>query len=232
MMRGPRVLIVDHDRAVRTLLRRALAEIGYRVDEASEGGGALPQATEHAHDLVVLGIDSAAAGLETIRRIRERSQIPIVALSGRGDEDVAVAALASGADDFIPMPFNIQETVARVENALRRRARQRDRPTEIVTGDLQIDLLHRRVRLGDRNIRVPVKTFEVLRVLAESRGRTLTHREILRAVWGRDRQHRTQYLRVAISGLRRQIEPDPSHPTYVITEPGLGYRLAMPPRAP
>lgn len=229
MMRSPRVLVIDGDHAVRTLLRRTLTEAGYRVDEAPASRGALHKATEHNLDLVILGIDSAESqGIAGVRIVRDGSPIPIIALSNRDDEDTVIEALTGGADDFIRMPFNVRETVARVENVLRRRARERGKPAQFLIGDLQVDLLHRRVSFGGRDIHLSAKTFEVLRLLAEARGRTLTHREIVRRVWGASRQHRTQYLRVAIAKLRRRIEPDPLRPAYIITEPGIGYRLQRP----
>ncbi len=200
MMRSLRVLIIDGDHAVRTLLRRTLTEAGYRVDEAPASRDALGKATEHNLDLVILGIDSVESqGIAGVRIVRDESPIPIIALSNRDDEDTVIEALTVGADDFIRMPFNIRETVARVENVLRRRARERGKPAEFSIGDL------------------------------EARGRTLTHREIVRKVWGAARQHRTQYLRVAIAKLRSRIEPDPLRPAYIITEPGIGYRLQRPP---
>lgn len=159
--------------------------------------------------------------------MRELSPIPVLALSERGDEDSTVAALVSGADDYIRKPFGVKELLARVKNALRRRARERGDSAQLVTGDLEIDLLHRRVRSHGRDVHLSVKPYEVLRVLAEGAGKALTHEEILCAVWGRNRADRIQYLRLAIRELRSKLEVDPAHPRYILTETGVGYRLEV-----
>ena len=226
MARGPAVLIVDEDPAIRRLLRRELSSAGYRVEDMEPGKDVLTSIAGRKFDVTILDIDpSASGGPEIISAVRELSQIPILALSSKNDEHTPVSALESGADDWIRKPFNTEEVLARIKSALRRRAREQGKPVYLVSGALEIDLLHRRVRLSGNQVRLPVKPYEVLRVLAEGAGRVITHREILRAVWGKRSIHRVPYLRVAIRMLRRQLETDPAHPRYIITEPRVGYRL-------
>jgi two-component system KDP operon response regulator KdpE len=159
--------------------------------------------------------------------VRRLSQMPVLALSAHGKEDAMVDALNSGADDYVVKPFGTKELLARVNNALRRRAREQGRPAKVVSGELEIDLLHRRVRSGGRDVHLPPKSYEVLRALAENTGKVVTHQEILSAVWGPQYVDRT-YLRIAIRELRRKLEADPGHPLYILTEPHIGYRLEAP----
>jgi len=226
MARGSAVLIVDEDPAIRRLLRRELSSAGYRVEDMEPDKDILASIVERKFDVAILDIDSpACGGLEIIGAVRELSPIPILALSSRDDEHTPVSALESGADDWIRRPFNTKEVLDRVKNALRRRAREQGKSVHLVSGALEIDLLHRRVRLSGRQVRLSVKPYEVLRVLAEGAGRVITHREILRAVWGKRSVDRVTYLRVAIRMLRGQLEVDPAHPRYIVTEPRVGYRL-------
>jgi two-component system KDP operon response regulator KdpE len=225
MALGPAVLIIDDDPAIRRLLRRELSSGGYRVEDM-EPGKALARVAERKFDLVILDTDApVSSGPAIISAVRELSSIPILALSSRDDEHTAASALESGADDWIQKPFNTREILARIKNALRRRAREQGKPVHLASGALEIDLLHRRVRLSGQQVRLSVKRYEVLRVLAEGAGKVITHREILSAVWGRRRIDRVGYLRVAIRMLRRQLESDPAHPRYILTEPRVGYRL-------
>jgi two-component system, OmpR family, KDP operon response regulator KdpE len=227
-VRGPSVLVADDDPAVRLLLRRELTAAGYRVQAVEPSQRALRSITERQFDLLILDIDAAAAGgLEAIRIAREMSTVPILALSVRADEDATIEALEKGADDYVRKPFGVKELLARVKNVLRRRTREQGKPALLVTGDLEIDLLYRRVRLRGQEVHLPVKLYEVLRVLAEGVGRVRTREEILRAVWGARRAERIEYLRSAIRELRRKLEADPAHPRYIVTEMGVGYRLEL-----
>lgn len=177
---------------------------------------------------MILDIDAPAfGGLQAVAAVRELSPIPILALWARDDEAVTIAALRSGSDDVIRTPFRAAELLARAESALRRRAREERKSTHVVTGDLEIDLLHRRVRSRGHEVRLTAKPYEVLRVLAEGAGKVLNHKEILRAVWGDAFVGRVPYLRVAIRNLRRKLEADPAHPRHILTEPSVGYRLEM-----
>jgi two-component system, OmpR family, KDP operon response regulator KdpE len=226
--RGPRVLVADDDPAIRRLVSRELTTAGYRVWETEPGQDAFGSIAAHQFDLVIMDIDPpAGGGPEAIRTVREISAIPIVALSIRGDEKTTVDVLECGADDYIRKPFGNKELLARVRNALRRRAREEGKPTPIGTGDLEIDLLDRRVRVRGDEVLLPVKLYEVLRVLAEAGGKPVTHAEILCEVWGMQRVDRVAYLRVAIRELRRKLEVDPTQPQYIVTETRFGYRLAV-----
>jgi two-component system, OmpR family, KDP operon response regulator KdpE len=228
MPRLTRVLVVDSDPAIRFLICRELKAIGFRPRELEPSEAVLNCLVEGQFDLALLDIDAVAMdGLEVIRRARELSPVPILALSLRIDEDATVTALDSGADDFLRKPFGTRELLARIRNALRRRAREEGKASRLVIGDLMIDLLHRRVRLHGEEVCLPAKPYEVLRVLAESAGRVLGHETILRAVWGERCVHRVSYLRIAIRDLRRRLEADPAHPRYILTEPRVGYRLEV-----
>lgn len=229
---GPRILVIDQDVGVRRLLRRELAAAGCRVQDAEPGRGVLAHVAGRQFDLLILDIDAAAGGgLDCIRAVHRVSPIPIVALSTRSDEDVAVGALEVGADDYVRKPFGTRELLARVKSALRRGVREQGKPEKVVSGDLEIDLLYRRVRLAGRDVRLPLKSYEVLRVLAEHPGQVLKHKEILDAVWGSRRADRIGYLRIAIQELRRRFGDDPAHPRYIVTEARVGYRLDVPRQA-
>jgi two-component system, OmpR family, KDP operon response regulator KdpE len=226
--RGPRALVIDDDPAVRLLLRRELTAAGYRVWAREPSPAALASIAESRMDLLILDIDAAAiGGADAIRSARKASPVPIIAVSARSNVDATVVALEKGADDCIRKPFSTDELLARANNALRRRALEVGRPTELVNGDLEIDLLHDRVRLRGCAVQLPVKPYEVLRVLAESTGRVVTHQEILRAVWDQPTTEHVGYVRVAVRTLRRILEEDSARPRYILTEPGLGYRLEV-----
>jgi two-component system, OmpR family, KDP operon response regulator KdpE len=228
MARGPSILIVDNDPGIRCLVRRGLKKAGYRVQDIEPGPHVLGLIAEHKFDLAILDIDHpAGCGSEAIRLVRELSPMPIVVSSVCGDEDATVEALDSGADDYIRKPFRIKELFARINNALRRRAREQGKQVHLVTGDLEIDLLHRRIRSSGDEVHLPAKQYEVLRVLTEDAGKVLTHDAILRAVWGANCTHRVTYLRVAIRELRRKLEADPARPRHILTERRVGYRLGV-----
>jgi two-component system, OmpR family, KDP operon response regulator KdpE len=228
MARGPSVLVIDDDPAIRRMLRQVLTTAGYRVQDVTPGQGVVLQVAEHQFDLLILDIDDPAdIGPDPIGIMRNLSPAPILALSVRGEEGAAVSALEKGADDYVRKPFGVNELLARVMSVLRRRARERGTPPVLVTGELEIDLLQHRIRRRGQEIHLSVKLYEVLHVLAENAGRVLTHAEILRAVWGERSAGRIEYVRVAIRKLRRQLEADPAHPRYILTEPGIGYRLEL-----
>ena len=189
---------------------------------------ALAQSAERLFDLVIVDVDATAvSGIHAIRLARASSPVPILAVSAKTGDDVAVEALESGADDFLRKPFSLREMRARTANAMRRRAREQGQELKIVTGDLEIDLLHRRIRSRDQEVRLPAKLYEVLRKLAENAGKVVTHEEILRTVWGPDQVDRLQYLRVAIRSLRGRLEANPSQPCHILTEARIGYRLEI-----
>ena len=223
---GPRVLVMDEDPGMRLLLRRELTAAGYRAQDVEPREGALGLFAEHGFDLLILDIDSpAVGGRDSIRIVREFSAVPILALSVHGEEDAIAEALSLGADDYVQKPVRLKELLARATNALRRRAFDQGKAALVVSDGLEIDLLHRRVRLHGCVVRLPPNCYEVLRVLAENPGKVLTHREILCAVWGAGRADRIEYLRVAIRNLRQRLEADPVHPLHILTETRVGYRL-------
>jgi two-component system KDP operon response regulator KdpE len=223
----PRVLVVDDEAPVRRLLRTALGPHGYQVIEAATAEEALVTAATARPDLILLDLGLPDAdGTEVIRRIREWTQIPIIVLSVRGQEEDKVAALDAGADDYVTKPFSMGELLARMRVAQRHVVSSTDEPV-FRTGDLEVDLAHRRVTVGEREVQLTPTEYAILRTLVRYAGRVLTHRQILREVWGPGYEGDTHLLRVNISNLRRKLEPDSTRPRYIITEPGVGYRLRV-----
>ena len=228
MSKGPSILVVDEDPAIRLLLRRGLNAAGYRVRDAAPAQTEPGFLARLEFDLLILDIDAAACGgTEMIRNLRQHSAVPIVALSARQDEGASVAALDSGADDYVRKPFGREELLARIRNVLRRRAVEQGRPVLLISGDLEIDLVHRRVRRQGQEVKLSAKPYAVLRLLAENAGKVLTHAELLCAVWGEQHAGRVPYLRLAIRTLRRHLETDPAHPRILVTETRVGYRFVM-----
>ena len=228
MARGPAVLVFDDDPAIRRYLRQNLLAEGYRVRDCASRHAALDQIAEQSPDLVILDIDAPeSARPEAVRAIREVSLVPIIATSTRREEQVMVEALKSGADDFLEKPFGIREILARIESVLRRAIRQRGTASHFISGDLEVDLLHRRVLSQGREVHLSPKAYEVLRILVEGAGRVHKHSDILSVVWGPKGAGRLPNLRFAIRDLRRVIEPDPAHPIHILTETRVGYRLQI-----
>ena|SRR5689334_14668709 len=227
-LKGPSVLVVDSDPAIRLLVRRGFAAAGYRVYDSEPGPEVGGLIHERKPDVVLLDCDETeTGGLNTIRSLRRISAAPILVLSARGDEDATVDALESGADDYVRKPFGTKELLARVKNALHRRALEQGKPAVLVSDDFEIDLIHRRVRTRGREVYLARKPYEVLRVMAEGAGKVIPHETILRGVWGGHSIERIGYLRLAIRELRRKLELDPAHPRYILTEPRVGYRLVI-----
>jgi two-component system, OmpR family, KDP operon response regulator KdpE len=222
--RGPLILVVDEDKAIRTLLRRELTTAGYRVED-SDSDEATRYTPLSSFDLLILDIDSAA-NEAAIRRLRQRSLVPILVTSDRRDDDAIISAFEIGVDEYVAKPFSSKEIVARAGNVMRRRARRQGKQSPLIMGDLEIDLSHRRVRLCGKDVHISPKPYEVLRVLAENPGEPIAYETILRAVWGRKPPGRIEYLRLAIQNLRTSLERDPSRPRHIITEMRVGYRLS------
>ena len=219
------MLVVDDEQAIRRFLRIALGSAGYTVVEADGVQSALAQAAATRPDLVILDLGLPDGdGIEVIRRLREWSEVPIIVLSVRGQEQDKVLALDCGADDYLTKPFGTGELLARMRAALRREARTPEDPV-VVVGDLVIDLTRRRVTVGGRAVHLTATEYALLRTLALHLGKVLTHGQLLRAVWGPGYTGDSHLLRVNMSNLRRKIEPNPLKPQYIITEPGVGYRL-------
>jgi two-component system, OmpR family, KDP operon response regulator KdpE len=223
-----RVLLVDDEPAIRRFLRLSFDAEGYQVEEAGDGKAALDMLQNKAPDLLILDLGLPDLdGFEVIRQLRELgSSIPIVVLSSRTDEKGKVQALDLGADDYVTKPFGIDELLARTRTALRHRLQQQGEKPVFRSGDLALDLVRRKVMVGDREVRLSPRAYEVLRLLAAHAGKVLTHKFILDEVW--DGATDVQYLRVYVRTLRKKIEADPDRPELILTEPGVGYRLRAP----
>jgi len=228
MSDGPRVLVVDDEPQIVRGLRVVLRNAGFEVDSAGTKEEALDALSHRPPDAVLLDLVLPdGSGVDVCREVRGWSHVPIVVVSALGDEREKVRALDAGADDYVTKPFGSQELTARLRAVLRRVADSGSEPA-IAIGDLVIDLADRRVRRGEDNIHLTPIEFDLLRVLAQHRGRLVTHRLLLNEVWGPAYSEETHYLRVHVAHIRRKLERDPSRPQYVITEPGVGYRLIEP----
>jgi two-component system KDP operon response regulator KdpE len=228
MSRAARILLVDDEVPIQRAVAPLLRARGYAVDVVGTGTEALESALTQPPDLIVLDLGLPdVEGTEVCRRIRSESAVPIVVLSARGGETDKVAALDLGADDYVTKPFGPEELLARIRVALRRVFSQEEAPSgRFRAGDLTIDYDRRRVLRGDVEIRLTPKEFELLVLLARSADRVLTHRAILTAVWGANAVDEPEHLWVLMAQLRKKIEPDPSHPRYLLSEPWVGYRFA------
>ena len=222
-----KVLVIDDEPPIRKLLRMGLATQGYEVLEAPSGKVALELLAENPALIILdLGLPDIQ-GHELLRTIRARNEaVPVVVLSSRGDEAGKVQALDLGADDYVTKPFGMDELLARLRAALRHQLQvQGERPI-FRSGDLSVDLVRRIVKVGDREIKLSPKEYELLRVLVQHAGKVLTHRFLLKELW--DELTDAQYLRVYVRQLRQKIEADPERPHHVLTETGIGYRLRAP----
>ena len=224
----PRILLVDDEIAIQRSLGPLLRTHGYEVEMASSGSAALKLAAEHAPDLIVLDLGLPDLdGTEVCRRIRETSAVPIIVLSARSGEADKVRALDLGADDFVTKPFGPEELLARIRVALRRVAVDAESDQGVLNaGDLIIDYDRHRVLRGSNEIRLTPKEFELLSLLARNHDRVLTHRTILKAIWGPNAVGQPEHLWALVAQLRKKIEPDPGNPKYLLSEPWVGYRFA------
>ncbi|MBN2387805.1 MAG: response regulator [Anaerolineales bacterium] len=223
---GLRVLVVDDEVAIKRFLRVALNGEGFIVLEAGTGQEALLALTLERPDLVLLDLGLPDMdGVEVARRLREWSQVPVIILSVREQETDKIAALDAGADDYLTKPFGVGELLARIRTVLRRQASGSSEPV-FTLGDLKVDLANRLVTADGRDVQLTPTEYDLLRALVIQAGKVLTNHQLLRLVWGEgyDDLH---ILRVNISNLRHKIEPDPSRPTYIHTESGVGYRLKL-----
>jgi two-component system KDP operon response regulator KdpE len=223
---GLRVLVVDDEVAIQRFLRVALNGEGFIVIEAATGQDALLALTLERPDLVLLDLGLPDMdGVEITHRLREWSQVPVIILSVREQETDKIAALDAGADDYLTKPFGVGELLARIRTVLRRQAGGSSDPV-FSLGDLKVDLANRLVMVDDREVQLTPTEYDLLRVLVVQAGKVLTNRQLLRQVWG-EGYNDLHILRVNISNLRHKIEPDPSRPTYLHTESGVGYRLKL-----
>jgi len=219
------ILIVEDEPPIRRLLRTTLGAHDYRTVEAATGAEALTALRHYRPDLVLLDLGLPDLdGLALIGRIRATTAVPIVVLSSRGDEVAKVAALDSGADDYVTKPFGADELMARLRAALRHRLQQQGADRTFTSDDLSVDLVRRLVRRGPEDVKLSPKEYDILEQLVIHAGKVLTQKHLLREVW-RNETVDPQYLRVYVRQLRQKIEADPSAPRHVLTEPGIGYRL-------
>jgi two-component system KDP operon response regulator KdpE len=228
MTRRSRILLVDDEAAIQRAVGPLLRSRGYDVDIVGSGADALKMIAEHTPDLVVLDLGLPdLEGTEVCRRIRVGSTVPIVVLSARGAEADKVNALDLGADDYVTKPFGPEELLARIRVALRRVASEDQTASgHFRAGDLTIDYDRRRVLRQETEIRLTPKEFELLSLLARNHDRVLTHRSILKAIWGPQAVEQTEHLWTLVAQLRKKIEPDPANPQYLMSEPWVGYRFA------
>jgi two-component system, OmpR family, KDP operon response regulator KdpE len=226
-MSGQRILVVDDEPQILRALGTTLRGAGYEVETAATAEAALAAAAAHPPEAVILDLVLPdGAGTEVARELRTWLEAPIIVLSAVGEERQKVEALDAGADDYVTKPFSVDELLARLRAVLRRAAPPGDPVIEI--GDLSIDVANRFVTRDGERVKLTPHEFDLLRVLAQNRGKLLTHRMLLREVWGPAYQVEAHYLHVYVSHLRRKIEPDPASPRYILTEPGAGYRLVDP----
>jgi two-component system KDP operon response regulator KdpE len=221
----PRILVVDDELPIQRFLKTALDTGEFSLHQAENGHGALAAAAALRPDIILLDLGLPDLdGVEVIERIREWSQVPIIVLSVREREDDKVKALSAGADDFLTKPFGVGELLARIRAALRRSLQQVPEPVYRIE-ELEVDLTRRRVTAHGEEVQLTPTEYELLRLLVTHAGKVLTHSQILKQIWGVAYMEQPHVLRVNISNLRRKIEKDPSRPRYILTEPGVGYRL-------
>ncbi|MBI2333921.1 MAG: response regulator [Chloroflexi bacterium] len=219
-----RILVVDDEESIRRYLRAALGSQGFDIYEAAAGLEVVNAVLSHRPDIIILDLGLPDIdGIEVTRRLREWSQIPIIILSVREDEQDKIAALDAGADDYITKPFGTGELLARMRVALRKQLANTKEPIFQSDG-LTVDLSRRLVTLNEKEIQLTPTEYDILKILVTHAGKVITHTQLLRQVWG-DGYDDMHILRVNISNLRGKLEPDPSRPSYIHTEPGVGYRL-------
>ena len=224
---GQRVLVVDDENAIRRYLHTALTAQGFTVYEAANGEEAVSAVLNNRPDIIILDLGLPDFdGIEVTRRLREWSKTPIIILSVREAENDKIAALDAGADDYLTKPFGTGELMARMRVAMRRLATKSDEPV-LQVDSLKMDLSRRLVTIAEKEISLTPTEYDILRLLMQNAGKVLTHRQLLRQVWGTAYDSEAHLLRVNISNLRRKIEPDPARPHYLVTESGVGYRLRV-----
>jgi two-component system KDP operon response regulator KdpE len=225
------ILVVEDEIQMRRFLRVALEGHGYRFSEATGGEEGLVQAATRNPDVVLLDLGLPDLdGLEVVRRLREWSDVPVIVISAREQEEDKVRALDGGADDYLTKPFGAEELLARIRVALRhRRASEGEGDPVFVMGEVRVDQGRRQVTLGGREVHLTPLEYRLLAVLVRNAGRVMTHAHLLREVWGAAYAGQNHYLRVYMAQLRRKLEADPARPRYLINEPGVGYRLRTEP---
>lgn len=227
MSEGAHVLVVDDEPQIRRFLRASLTGHDFRVTEAATGQEALDLVVNTKPDMMILDLGLPdMEGLEVLKRVREWSNLPIVILSVREREQDKIAALDAGADDYLTKPFGVGELLARLRTALRHSLPTESEPA-FQTGELKIDFAHRQVFVAQREVKLTPTEYEILKYLVANAGKVVTHRQLLRQVWGPAYTNEPHYVRVYVGQLRHKIEADPAQPRYILTEPGVGYRLRV-----
>lgn len=227
MPEGARILIIDDEKQIRRLLRVALEGYGYQISDADSGEEGLRKITTFHPDLVILDLGLPDInGQDMLQNIRGWSDVPIIILSVHNQEEEKIQALDAGANDYVTKPFGMGELLARIRAALRH-VHSADEPV-IAIGKLSLDITLRQVTLDGKKVKLTPTEYEILKKLAIDTGRVLTHKQLLKSIWGSQYEKETHYLRVYVASLRRKIESDPTRPEYIITEPGVGYRLVEP----
>jgi|SRR5262245_55628874 len=229
-MPDPAVVLIEDEPQIRRFLRATLTTQGYRLFEATTGADGLVEVASRQPDIVIvdLGLPDMD-GLDVIRRVREWAAVPIIVLSARGQERDKVAALDAGADDYVSKPFGAGELLARIRVALRHAAgaaREDGDDATYTVADLKADLLRRRIFVGAREVHLTPIEFKLLSVLVRHAGKVVTHQQLLREVWGPTHTEQAHYVRVYMAHLRHKLEAEPARPRYLLSEPGVGYRLA------
>jgi two-component system KDP operon response regulator KdpE len=225
---NPSILVIDDEPQMRRFLRVSLQNAGYQVLEAENGAEGLSEAASRHPNLVLLDLGLPDQdGLSVTTRLREWSKSPIIVISARGLEEDKVTALDQGADDYLTKPFGVGELLARIRVALRHVATEGIGTPEFVLGDLKVDFSRRQVFVKSTEVHLTPIEYKLLALLVKNAGRVITHRQLLREVWGPNSVEHTHYLRVYMGQLRHKIEENPSRPLYIVTEPGIGYRIRL-----
>jgi len=227
----PLILVIEDEPQMMRFLRASLGTHGYRLVESTDARDGLAQAAARAPDIILLDLGLPDVdGLEVTNRLREWTQIPIIVISARGQDEDKIKALDAGADDYLTKPFSVGELLARIRVALRhasRAASGREEPVFLLD-DLRVDLAKRQVFVDDEEVHLTPTEYKLLALLVRHAGRVVTHRQLLKEVWGPGFVEHTQYLRVFMGQLRHKLERDPTRPNHLVNEPGVGYRLRVP----
>jgi two-component system KDP operon response regulator KdpE len=227
--KDPTLLIIEDDSQMRRFLRVSLTSNGYQVVEATTAKEGIAEAAARNPALILLDLGLPDEdGLVVTQRLREWSKTPIIVISARGQEDDKIKALDEGADDYLTKPFGLGELLARIRVALRHDSRTDEGEPEFTAGDLRVDLVRRQVFVRSEEVHLTPIEYRLLTTLVKNAGKVLTHRQLLREVWGPNYANQTQYLRVYMGQLRHKLEANPGRPVYLVTEPGVGYRLRTP----
>jgi two-component system KDP operon response regulator KdpE len=222
----PVILVIEDEAQMRRFLRASLSSNGYQVVEAESGQSGIAQAAARNPELVLLDLGLPDLdGLVVTERLRGWAKTPIIVISARGKEEDKIRALDAGADDYLTKPFGVGELLARIRVALRNAARGETGSSQFAVGELKIDLARRQVLVRDEEVHLTPIEYKLLATLVKHAGRVITHRQLLREVWGPNSSEQTQYLRVYMGQLRHKLEDNPSRPRFFTTEPGVGYRL-------